>query len=348
MRRVHIARHAEEEEPAPSEQLVGTYRSRSTWDRTLSNKRKTLFSAISRMAKTTTGQMWSATFRRGGVQEESEGDETNESSSLPSTISLRFERKKTLAEVRQEVAAQFGWDEPAMIYETDQHGWERPIVTEKQLASALEEWELSSGPRTRFKYDALFTEVEGYLASPTADEMLRGAGAAWELVCRQTHHELLGEGFIESLQSLLACGSFTPACHAAAAINMLLATPETASRFSPQLAQSLEKAVCVGFNPPSAEVCAGRVRACEPAPWVRCHCCALCARRLARAAAAQHHLPLRAAAAPLPRRCRAAAAPLRAAAPPPTSPIVRVASGVLRRRCGHSAAARPRSLPASR
>ena len=47
------------------------------------------------------------------------------------------------------------------------------------MANAFTEWELTSGPRTRFKYDALFTEVEGYLGEvddPAA--MLRGAGAA--------------------------------------------------------------------------------------------------------------------------------------------------------------------------
>ena len=91
--------------------------------------------------------------------------------------------------------------------------------------------------------------------------MLRGAGAAWELACRATHHELFGEGFIDAIQTVLATGHFAPVCHAAAAIHMMLLVPETAQRFSPRVAEEFEKAVRVAFNPPDAatlgEVCRG-------------------------------------------------------------------------------------------
>ena len=238
---------------------VSEYRSRHTWDSKFSAKNRGTFAALGRMSRPNQGKMWNATFKKSGGSGDDEedisgggGGDAADPAQMLGRANLRFPADSSLVEVQQQVGTHFQWKEPAVLYQLDHHGWEIPISTRPQLANAFEEWELTSGPRTRFKYDALFTEVEGYLSErDSPGQMLRGAGAAWELACRSTHHELLGEGFIESLHLLLICKSFAAVCHAAAAIQMLTQAPDTAARFPPKLVESLERAVRCCFDPPS-------------------------------------------------------------------------------------------------
>ena len=235
----------------------------SLWDQKINARGRGALAALGRMKVRNQGKMWSATFKKGGSA--SDDVDAAAAADLPpgsNSVILRFPVERTLIELQQQVGKSFGWKHAAVLYQLDHHQWEIPITSEAQMANAFTEWELTSGPRTRFKYDALFTEVEGYLGEvddPAA--MLRGAGAAWELACRATHHELFGEGFIDAIQTVLATGHFAPVCHAAAAIHMMLLVPETAQRFSPRVAEEFEKAVRVAFNPPDAatlgEVCRG-------------------------------------------------------------------------------------------
>ena len=154
-------------------------------------------------------------------------------------VTLRLPADHENGGVQQEVGQRFGWEEAAVLYQLDQHGWEIPITSEDQLNKAFADWDASSGPRTRLKYDTLFKEVECLLVDTEyPNSMLRGASASWELACRSSHHEMLGEGFIEALQALLVCGDFAPVCHAAASIHMLTQVERVCARFPRKLADS--------------------------------------------------------------------------------------------------------------
>ena len=161
------------EEPKQEQPFVGKYRAKVKWDRHFGQKARTAFAAMGRLGRPAAGQIRCVTFQRVDSEEEA---------STPAgsnRVTLRLPADSSLFTVQQEVGKRFGWNEAAVLYQLDSHGWELPIASDAQMTNAFEEWELMSGPRMRFKYDALFTEVETLLTeSDDPVSMLRGAGAA--------------------------------------------------------------------------------------------------------------------------------------------------------------------------
>lgn len=193
---------------------ISGFRKTTGWDLKFSARKRTIFSALGRMNKS--NQMTHrATFK---LTSDAASQAAAAGGRPDANCTLRFPVEELLMVVQQLVAREFKWKGSSALYLTDQHGWERPIANDTELFAAFAHWEETSGPRTRSKYDALFAEVEGLLTSAQPEEQLSGAGAAWEIACRDTHHKLLGEGFIEALHAQLTSGSFAPVTHAAAAV----------------------------------------------------------------------------------------------------------------------------------
>lgn len=268
------------EAPKAPESNLSKFKARGMWDKKFGSKARIGFAAIGRLERRKIGKQHVATFRiPPGEEEVAEREELQrmreelgrghpsvrelekEFSTREARRShtLRFPVEQSLVEIQQQVGAAFGMAESAVLFQRDHHEWEIPITAAAQLSNIFEAWELEAGPRTKSKYDALFAEVEAKLHSDT--DTLQGACAAWELACRSTNLEMLGEGFVEALHSVLSCGAFAATCHAAAAVHTLMQIDETAARFPPRLAESLERAVRVAFNPTPAselrEVCKG-------------------------------------------------------------------------------------------
>ena len=198
----------------PKEQYVSKYKAKVQWDKHFGQKTRTAFAAMGRLNRVDAGAVRVVSF-----EYKEKGEEGG--SPTKNRITLRLPAEYGLVDVQREVGKGFGWKEPAALFQKDGHGWEVPVATQGQMIHAFDTWEEEAGPRTHLKYDALFSEVESLLLrTDDSTEQLRGAGAAWELACREGHHDLLGEGFIESLQSLLTSGSFAAVCHAAAAIRI--------------------------------------------------------------------------------------------------------------------------------
>ena len=137
---------------------VSEYRSRHTWDSKFSAKNRGTFAALGRMSRPNQGKMWNATFKKSGGSGDDEedisgggGGDAADPAQMLGRANLRFPADSSLVEVQQQVGTHFQWKEPAVLYQLDHHGWEIPISTRPQLANAFEEWELTSGPRTRFK-----------------------------------------------------------------------------------------------------------------------------------------------------------------------------------------------------
>jgi hypothetical protein len=147
---------------------VSKYRKKVEWNRHFGSKHRGAVLTMSRLATKNVGSTVCVTFQR------SEGESAASNGS--NRVTLRLPTGSSLASVQQQVGKRFGWNEAAVLYQKDVHGWEVPITSEVHMNHAFQEWELTSGPRTRFKYDALFKEVEQLVSEtdkPAA--MLRGA-----------------------------------------------------------------------------------------------------------------------------------------------------------------------------
>ena len=255
-KRSSIAAETAAREAKKKQAMVGTFRKTSAWDAKFSAKKRSLFSASFKMAASSREATRTATFKLSAdalVLDHAEGK--------PTTVTVRFPVVQPLTETLLSVGKEFGWTSSAMLFLTDAHGWERPVSTDAALDAAFAHWDATSGPRTRSKYNTLFAEVEEYLGGAAADQQLRGAGAAWEIACRDTHHAFLRADFLEALHSLLASGGFAAATHAAAAVNMLAQLPETLARFQPRIVEALDQALRTALHPLTpaalADVCRG-------------------------------------------------------------------------------------------
>ncbi len=232
--------------PPAQEKLTSAFHRTDTWDRRLKASGRTALVALARMGSKA-GERRCASFRWYKDAERSRYED----------VTLRFPEGDSLEQLQRAVAKHFDWADGVIVSVPNGLGWELPIWTNGQLGAAFASWERSSAPRIRFKYDELFSEVEGLLCSADVSEQLRGASASWELACRASHHELLGEAFIEALSALLASGAFAPTCLAAAAVHTLLSEPATAARFPTSLAELVHRALRTTYSPPpSAELAA--------------------------------------------------------------------------------------------
>ena len=200
----------------PKVKHVSAFHKTALWDSKFSAHKKTVFSALGRMSAAGV-RTHTATFKLGS-EAAAAASETAEGT--PPSATLKFPVTQPLMVLQQSVAQEFGWNVSSVLYLTDSHGWERPVASDTELEAAFKNWDETSGPRTRNKYDALFKEVEELLSSGTYSEQLSGAGAAWEISCRDSHHQNLSDGFLEALHAMLTVGSFAPATHAAAAVSV--------------------------------------------------------------------------------------------------------------------------------
>ena len=236
---------------------ISTFNRRSTWDAKFTAKRRTVVAALGRMANQREATH-TATFRLSADSSVAKAA-AKAAGKMATSVTIRFPVEQSLMETQQEIAQRFGWDRSAIIFLADAHEWERPVLSASSLQAAFEEWEAQSGARTRAKYDLLVVDVEEYLTSAQMETQLRGAGASWEIACRDTHHDLLSNAFLHSLHALLS-SQFAPATHAAAAINMLIQVPQTLARFPRRLIESLDKALRTSLHPPPAAVLAALCR----------------------------------------------------------------------------------------
>ena len=263
--------------------MVHAFNRRSTWDAKFSAKKRVTLAALGRMSRPRIATH-TATFKLGPAEAAHEAAERapapaapttgsafgggNAESALAQSFTYKFPIEQPLAEVQQAVGAHFGWPHSSLLYVVDGRGWDRPVTSHAQLAYVFADWERTAGPRTRRKYEQLFAEVEAYMSASRPPKLLQGAGAAWEIACREAHHDAIGEGFLEALHSVLSCGHFAAATHAAAAVNMLIRLEPTLERLIETtlegevapLIVGLEKALRTALRPTAPSELAAQCR----------------------------------------------------------------------------------------
>ena len=228
---------------------ISAFKQRKIWDSKFTSKKRTAVAVLGRL-NNDREETHTATFRM--ITEAGPRDHFADTVTRPLTVTIRFPVTQSLAATQLEVARNFRWPASSAIYLQDSHGWDRPLLTESSLQAAFDNWEATSGERNRAKYNALLSEVEDYLGASALEIQLRGAGAAWEIACRNSNHSALSVGFVDSLHGLLSA-PFAPATHAAAAIHMLIQVPTTLARFPRRLIDSLDRAVHVALTPPPVD-----------------------------------------------------------------------------------------------
>ena len=228
---------------------ISAFKQRKMWDSKFTSKKRTAVAVLGRL-NNDREETHTATFRM--ITEAGPRDHFADTVTRPLTVTIRFPVTQSLAATQLEVARSFRWPASSAIYLQDSHGWDRPLLTESSLQAAFDNWEATSGERNRAKYNALLSEVEDYLGASTLEIQLRGAGAAWEIACRNSNHSALSVDFVDSLHGLLSA-PFAPATHAAAAIHMLIQVPTTLARFPRRLIDSLDRAVHVALTPPPVD-----------------------------------------------------------------------------------------------
>ena len=160
--------------PSQPSGFLSKHRKRVQWNKHFGGRQRGMILAQARLAQGNVGKTNCVTFRS-----LIDGEEHKDGSNR---VTLRLPADAKMADVQQEVGQRFGWEEAAVLYQLDQHGWEIPITSEDQLNKAFADWDASSGPRTRLKYDTLFKEVECLLVDTEyPNSMLRGASASWGL-----------------------------------------------------------------------------------------------------------------------------------------------------------------------
>ena len=228
---------------------ISAFKQRKMWDSKFTSKKRTAVAVLGRL-NNDREETHTATFRM--ITEAGPRDHFADTVTRPLTVTIRFPVTQSLAATQLDVARSFRWPASSAIYLQDSHGWDRPLLTEASLQAAFDNWEATSGERNRAKYNALLSEVEDYLGASALEIQLRGAGAAWEIACRNSNHSALSVDFVDSLHGLLSA-PFAPATHAAAAIHMLIQVPTTLARFPRRLIDSLDRAVHVALTPPPVD-----------------------------------------------------------------------------------------------
>ena len=230
-------------------QNISAFKQRKMWDSKFTSKKRTAVAVLGRL-NNDREETHTATFRM--ITDAGPRDHFADTVTRPLTVTIRFPVTQSLAATQLEVARNFRWPASSAIYLQDSHGWDRPLLTDASLQAAFDNWEATSGERNRAKYNALLSEVEDYLGASALEIQLRGAGAAWEIACRNSNHSALSVDFVDSLHGLLSA-PFAPATHAAAAIHMLIQVPTTLARFPRRLIDSLDRAVHVALTPPPVD-----------------------------------------------------------------------------------------------
>ena len=228
---------------------ISAFKQRKMWDSKFTSKKRTAVAVLGRL-NNDREETHTATFRM--ITDAGPRDHFADPVTRPLTVTIRFPVTQSLAATQLDVARSFRWPASSAIYLQDSHGWDRPLLTEASLQAAFDNWEATSGERNRAKYNALLSEVEDYLGASALEIQLRGAGAAWEIACRNSNHSALSVDFVDSLHGLLSA-PFAPATHAAAAIHMLIQVPTTLARFPRRLIDSLDRAVHVALTPPPVD-----------------------------------------------------------------------------------------------